>query len=85
MLFWMMGSLSDATPGKAAALLPYGAAAGAVVLFSASRLNLFAVGEENAADRDRGLPPGKRGCYRLTEDTMTMRASGCWATRSECS
>jgi iron complex transport system permease protein len=49
MLFWMMGSLSDATPGKAAALLPYGAAAGAAILFSASRLNLFAVGEENAA------------------------------------
>jgi hypothetical protein len=24
------------------------------------------------ADRDRGLPPGKRGCYRLTEDTMTI-------------
>jgi iron complex transport system permease protein len=49
MLFWMMGSLSDATTGKAAALLPYGAAAGAAVLLSASRLNLFAVGEENAA------------------------------------
>jgi iron complex transport system permease protein len=49
MLFWMMGSLSDATAGKAAALLPYAAAAGAVLLFSASRLNLFAVGEENAA------------------------------------
>ena len=49
MLFWMMGSLSDATAGKAAALLPYAAAAGAVLLLSASRLNLFAVGEENAA------------------------------------
>ena len=49
MLFWMMGSLSDATTGKAAALLPYAAAAGAVLLLSASRLNLFAVGEENAA------------------------------------
>ncbi len=49
MLFWMMGSLSDATAGKSAALLPYAAAAGAVLLLSASRLNLFAVGEENAA------------------------------------
>jgi iron complex transport system permease protein len=49
MLFWMMGSLSDATAGKAAVLLPYAAAAGAVLLLSASRLNLFAVGEENAA------------------------------------
>ena len=49
MLFWMMGSLSDATAGKAAALLPYAAAAGAVLVLSASRLNLFAVGEENAA------------------------------------
>lgn len=49
MLFWMMGSLSDATAGKAAALLPYAVAAGAVLLLSASRLNLFAVGEENAA------------------------------------
>ncbi len=24
------------------------------------------------AERDRGLPPGKRGCYRLIEDTMTI-------------
>ncbi|HJW14862.1 MAG TPA: iron chelate uptake ABC transporter family permease subunit, partial [Thermoanaerobaculia bacterium] len=30
-------------------LLPYAAAAGAVLLLSASRLNLFTVGEENAA------------------------------------
>jgi iron complex transport system permease protein len=49
MIFWMMGSLSDATPGKAFTLLPYAAAAGAVLLLSASRLNLFTVGEENAA------------------------------------
>jgi len=49
MIFWMMGSLADATPGKALALLPYAAAAGAVLLFSAARLNLFSVGEENAA------------------------------------
>jgi ABC-type Fe3+-siderophore transport system permease subunit len=49
MIFWMMGSLADATPGRALALLPYAAAAGTALLFSASRLNLFAVGEENAA------------------------------------
>ena len=49
MIFWMMGSLADATPGRALVLLPYAAAAGAALVLSASRLNLFAVGEENAA------------------------------------
>jgi iron complex transport system permease protein len=49
MIFWMMGSLADATPGRALALLPYAAVAGTALLLSASRLNLFAVGEENAA------------------------------------
>jgi iron complex transport system permease protein len=49
MLFWMMGSLSDATPGKAAALAPYALAGLAVLLGAAPRLNLFAVGEESAA------------------------------------
>ncbi len=49
MLFWMMGSLSDASFSRVAALLPYAAGGGAVLLLSASRLNLFAVGEENAA------------------------------------
>ena len=49
MLFWMMGSLADATPGRIAALAPYALAGGAVLLGFASRLNLFAVGEENAA------------------------------------
>jgi iron complex transport system permease protein len=49
MLFWMMGSLADATAGKALTLLPYALAAGAILVLSASRLNLFAVGEENAA------------------------------------
>ena len=48
MLFWMMGSLADAAPLRVAVLLPY-AAVGAVVLASmAPRLNLLAVGEENA-------------------------------------
>jgi iron complex transport system permease protein len=49
MLFWMMGSLAQASPARIAALLPYAAAGGAALLLSASRLNLFAVGEENAA------------------------------------
>jgi iron complex transport system permease protein len=49
MLFWMMGSLADATLGKALALAPYAAAGLAVLLAFAARLNLFAVGEENAA------------------------------------
>jgi len=49
MLFWMMGSLADATPGRVAVLLPYSVAGGAALLAFAGRLNLFAVGEENAA------------------------------------
>jgi iron complex transport system permease protein len=49
MLFWMMGSLADATPRKVAALLPYALAGAAVLVAAAARLNLFSVGEENAA------------------------------------
>ena len=49
MLFWMMGSLADASFGRVLALLPYAALGGAALLGSAARLNLFAVGEENAA------------------------------------
>src|SRR5262249_10397939 len=49
MLFWMMGSLANATPGKVVALLPYVLFGGAVLVAMAARLNLFAVGEENAA------------------------------------
>ncbi|MGH9399401.1 MAG: FecCD family ABC transporter permease [Thermoanaerobaculia bacterium] len=49
MLFWMMGSLADATPARIAALSPYALAGGIVLVAFASRLNLFAVGEENAA------------------------------------
>jgi len=49
MLFWMMGSLADASLARIAALLPYATLGGAVLLLSAARLNLFAVGEENAA------------------------------------
>ena len=49
MLFWMMGSLADATPGRVLALAPYVVVASAILLAFAARLNLFAVGEENAA------------------------------------
>ncbi len=49
MLFWMMGSLADATPGRDAVLLPYALVGAAVLAVMAPRLNLFAVGEENAA------------------------------------
>jgi ABC-type Fe3+-siderophore transport system permease subunit len=49
MLFWMMGSLADATPGKVASLCPYAATGAAVLLAFSARLNLFSVGEDNAA------------------------------------
>ena len=49
MLFWMMGSLADATPARIAGLSPYALAGGIVLVAFASRLNLFAVGEDNAA------------------------------------
>ena len=49
MLFWMMGSLAEATPARLGALLPYFVLGGGVLLAFAGRLNLFAVGEENAA------------------------------------
>ena len=49
MLFWMMGSLADATPAKVAALFPYALAGAAVLIGSAARLNLFSVGEDSAA------------------------------------
>jgi iron complex transport system permease protein len=60
MLFWMMGSLAQASPARVAALLPYGLVGGAVLLLSASRLNLFAVGEENAAARGVDTERSKR-------------------------
>jgi iron complex transport system permease protein len=49
MLFWMMGSLAQASPQRVLTLLPYSAVGGAALLLSATRLNLFAVGEDNAA------------------------------------
>jgi iron complex transport system permease protein len=49
MLFWMMGSLADATAGRVIALAPYSVLALVVLYAFAARLNLFAVGEENAA------------------------------------
>lgn len=60
MLFWMMGSLADATPGKVLALAPYAAAGLAVLLAFAARLNLFAVGEENAAALGVDVESSKR-------------------------
>src|SRR5512141_1226905 len=48
MLFWMMGSLADAAPLRVAVLLPYALAGGLVLAAMAPRLNLLAVGEENA-------------------------------------
>jgi len=49
MLFWMMGSLSGSSWTRAAALVPYAAVGGTFLLLFAARLNLFVVGEENAA------------------------------------
>ena len=49
MLFWMMGSLAQASPARIVGLLPYALVGGSVLILSASRLNLFAVGEDNAA------------------------------------
>lgn len=49
MLFWMMGSLADASFERVAALLPYALAGAAALLVYASRLNLLSVGEDNAA------------------------------------
>jgi iron complex transport system permease protein len=60
MLFWMMGSLADATPGKVLALAPYAAAGLGVLLAFAARLNLFAVGEENAAALGVDVESSKR-------------------------
>lgn len=49
MLFWMMGSLASASGSRIASLLPYAVVGAAALLASSSRLDLFAVGEENAA------------------------------------
>jgi ABC-type Fe3+-siderophore transport system permease subunit len=49
MLFWMMGSLADASFGRVAALLPWAAVGAVVLLVYAARLNLLAVGEDSAA------------------------------------
>jgi iron complex transport system permease protein len=60
MLFWMMGSLADATPGRVLALAPYAAAALVVLVAYAPRLNLFAVGEDNAAALGVDVESSKR-------------------------
>jgi iron complex transport system permease protein len=63
MLFWMMGSLADATPGRDAVLLPYALAGAAVLATMAPRLNLFAVGEENAAALGVDIERSKRTIF----------------------
>ncbi len=63
MLFWMMGSLADATLGRAVALLPYAAAGAAVLTLYAARLNLLAVGEENAAALGVDTERAKRNVF----------------------
>lgn len=60
MLFWMMGSLADATPGRVLALAPYASAALVVLVAYTPRLNLFAVGEENAAALGVDVESSKR-------------------------
>ena len=63
MLFWMMGSLADATPGRDAVLLPYALAGAGVLATMAPRLNLFAVGEENAAALGVDIERSKRTIF----------------------
>jgi iron complex transport system permease protein len=63
MLFWMMGSLAEATAGRVRALLPYAVLAAAVLLPAAARLNLFAVGEENAAALGVDVERSKRSVF----------------------
>jgi iron complex transport system permease protein len=63
MLFWMMGSLADASFGRVAALLPYAAVGAAVLAFYAARLNLLAVGEENAAALGVDTERAKRNVF----------------------
>lgn len=73
MLFWMMGSLADATPGKVLALAPYGAVGLAVLLAYGARLNLFAVGEENAAALGVEVERAKRAVF-LASSLLTGAA-----------
>ncbi len=64
MLFWMMGSLADATLGRVAALAALrGCRAVAVLAFYAARLNLLAVGEENAAALGVDTERAKRNVF----------------------
>jgi ABC-type Fe3+-siderophore transport system permease subunit len=63
MLFWMMGSLADASFGRVGALLPYAAVGAAVLGFHAARLNLLAVGEDNAAALGVDTERAKRNVF----------------------
>jgi iron complex transport system permease protein len=49
MLFWMMGSLAEASASRVGALLPWAFAGALAIGIYAARLNLLAVGEDNAA------------------------------------
>jgi len=60
MLFWMMGSLGGASLRSTLALVPYAAVGLAVLLAHAARLNLFSVGEENAAALGVNVERSKR-------------------------
>ena len=60
MLFWMMGSLASASAGRVAAMVPYAAVGAAALLASAGRLDLFSVGEENAAALGVDVEKAKR-------------------------
>jgi iron complex transport system permease protein len=73
MLFWMLGSLADATPGKVLALAPYAAVGFAVLFAYAARLNLFAVGEENAAALGVEVESSKRNVF-LASSLLTGAA-----------
>jgi len=63
MLFWMMGSLADATLGRVVSLAPYAALGSVILGLYAARLNLIAVGEENAAALGVDTEAAKRSVF----------------------
>lgn len=63
MLFWMMGSLADATFGRVVSLAPYAALGSVILGLYAARLNLIAVGEENAAALGVDTEAAKRSVF----------------------
>jgi iron complex transport system permease protein len=73
MLFWMMGSLADATPGRVRALAPNALAARAGLIKIDARGNLFAVGEDNAAALGVDVESAKRVVF-LASSLLTAAA-----------